>query len=315
MRFLLKIILTTVACTTALSSVKYLRIHEDKLLDQIASLNTVKLTQSDIIFRRQGFPILSPVVIEKYKLVFFPVAKVASTEWVRMLVRMESRSDWCSSWIHRPHVNKLKRLFDYPIADAQEMMSSPDWTKAVFVRNPHERVLSAFLDKAVKNSKRFIEGPCQNYANNGGDIAACIQNHKGFDFFLRNITVVVPGNEHWSPIYDHIDAKWWPQMNFIGYFENLRDDAENLLKLIHSNDRVSAWDQWGKTGWSDNERNCTGLGDQPFLGMKDKQHGTGARAKLINYYTPDLDAFVNEKYANDLNNPHFKFSTTDLFLD
>jgi len=28
------------------------------------------------------------------------------------------------------------------------IMNSPEWTKAIFVRNPHERILSAYLDKA-----------------------------------------------------------------------------------------------------------------------------------------------------------------------
>jgi len=280
------------------------------------SQNEVLLKEDDIIYANNGFPIFSPVVIEEYKTIFFIVAKDGATAWKRMLIRMTGRPDWCVPCIHPPEVNKLKRLYDYPIVKAQKMMTSPEWTKAIFVRNPMERVLSAFLDKAVAHTDLFADQWCKTYEKKGGILDDCIEYHEDFNFFIKNITTVWPTNTHWFPIYPRIDEKWWPFVDFIGNFENLNGDAEKFLQSIHSKDGISAWDRWGKTGWSDNDRGCNKkLGNQPFLGVgaKEKQHSTNASEKLLKYYTPELEKFVKEKYEMDYNNPYFKFSPLELF--
>jgi hypothetical protein len=63
--------------------------------------------------------------------------------------------------IQNPKENMLKTLDDYPLWKAQEMMNSPEWTKAVFLREPKERVLSAFLNKFVDDSSYFRNKCCR----------------------------------------------------------------------------------------------------------------------------------------------------------
>jgi len=273
------------------------------------------LEEDDVIYADTGFPIFSPVVVEEYKTIFFTVAKAASTEWIRMLTRMTGNPSWCATWIHKAEVNKLKRLYDYSIADAQKMMTSPEWTRAIFVRRPLERVLSAFLDKAVVHTDQFADDYCKSYERRGGHLDDCIEYHEDFGFFLKNFTTVYPDNTHWFPIYPRIDEKWWPQINFIGNFESLSDDVEKYLRSINSEDGVTAWERYGKTGWSNDERNCKAIGDKPFLGssQKDVHHLTNANSKLLKYYTPELEKVVKTKYEMDLNNPYFQFSPLELF--
>ena len=44
-----------------------------------------------------------------------------------------------------PHnLNDVKILSHYPIAKANEMMTSNEWTRAMFVRDPKERALSGY---------------------------------------------------------------------------------------------------------------------------------------------------------------------------
>ena len=123
---------------------------------------------------------------------------------------------------------------------------------------------------------------------------------------------------HWYkryPIYPRIDEKWWPNINFIGNFENLSSDTEKFLRSVHSEDGVSAWERYGKTGWSHDPRGCKEIGDQPFLGAKakDSKHNTDAKSKFLEYYTPELEIIVEEKYKADLNNNYFKFSPLQLY--
>ena len=106
-------------------------------------------------------------------------------------------------------------------------------------------------------------------------------------------------------------------MNFIGNMDNLNDDATKFLSSIHSNtDGVSAWDRIGKSGWSDktsSDCNIAGMSEGPFLGFKDKSHMTKAREQMMEYYTPELEAFIEEKFNADLHNPYFSFNTLKLF--
>ena len=96
--------------------------------------------------------------------------------------------------------------------------------------------------------------------------------------------------------------------------ENLSYDASHFLQSINSTiDGVSAWDRIGKSGWSDNERDCNTMGDSAFLEEKDTRHKTNAVNKLKKFYTPELERFVEKQYEKDYNNPYFHFAPMTLF--
>ncbi len=259
-----------------------------------------------------------PIVNEEYNLVFFLVAKAASSEWIRFFMRLQGSEHWCEPGIHDRNKNGLKFLSDYTIEEAQEMMTSPKWNRAIFVRNPKPRILSAFLDKAVVHANHFTKSNCPIWADmtaeKGGTLEECIEKHDSFEFFLHNITTTLNLNVHWRSIYSRVDEKWWPYINYIAHMQDLSEDAEHFLKSIHSNvDGVSAWDRIGKTGWSDNERDCDNIGESAFLAKKDTHHKTNARDKMLQYYTPDLERFVETHFADDFHNPFFHFSELKLF--
>lgn len=272
------------------------------------------LKSSDLIYNGKRNTV--PIVNEEYKVVFFLMAKVASTEFVRFFARLQDNPNWCSANIHRPYVHKLKMLNSYSVEEAQEMMTSPEWKKAIFVRHPKQRVLSAFLDKAIQYSDRFVGEYCKAYGK-FADFDECVDKHEQFDFFLKKITTTLELDVHWRPIYSRIDEKWWPYIDFIGNMDTLRDDAEAFLSSIHSNvDGLSAWERIGTSGWGgkDNDDCTKNLeNDMPFLGKSDPTHTTSAKEKMIKYYTPDLEAFVEQKYADDLQNPFFHFADIKLF--
>ena len=57
--------------------------------------------------------------------------------------------------VHLPDKAPFKHLFKFSDKEILHMMTSDEWTRTVFVREPKERVLSAFLDKFCKNKKFF----------------------------------------------------------------------------------------------------------------------------------------------------------------
>jgi hypothetical protein len=274
------------------------------------------LKSTDLVYNSERNTV--PIVNEEYNLVFFLTAKVASTEFVRFLARLQNNPKWCKSNIHHPQVHNLRLLNTYSQEEALEIMTNPKWTKAIFVRHPKSRLLSAFLDKAIQFSKRFESEYCRHY----GKLASydeCVEKHEDFEFFLRSVTRTLKYDVHWRTIYSRIDEKWWPYINFVGQMDNLKDDAKRLFSSVHSNvDDVSAWDRIGESGWNGvKSSNCDDnlKAAIPFLGKGDAMHTTSARDKMKKYYTPELEGFVERKYADDLQNPFFSFTPIKLFPD
>jgi hypothetical protein len=258
-------------------------------------------------------------VIKEYNLIFFLQAKVACSEWLRFFMRLENKAEWCANGVHKSVNDTMTRLSDYSLEEAQSMMTDSKWRKAMFVRHPKPRILSAYLDKFVNHQRFFKQRVCPNYTRLGGrNVTECIEAvvRKDFSFFLKEITTVNRDNVHWRSIYSTVDEKWWPWIDEIYDMENISETAKMFLQSIKSNiDGVSAWDRVGKTGWSENVRDCNSHGDNPFLGKKDNRHKTDANTKMKHFYTPELERFVEERYADDLNNPYFQFSPIQLYVD
>lgn len=110
--------------------------------------SSVELDWSDPIFRRVGWDV-DPIVIERYNLLFFTIPKVACTTFKMLFRRIEGKKDWAKADPHHPDWNGLRYLGRYPKHKQMEYMTSPNWTRAIFVRDPLVRTVSAYLDKGV----------------------------------------------------------------------------------------------------------------------------------------------------------------------
>lgn len=237
----------------------------------------------------------SPVVIESHKLIFFTIPKVGCTVWKQLLRRMMGSKDWDSQdgttlQPHNPKVNGLKYLYNYTIEEASVMMTSPEWTRAMMVRDPKERFLSAFLDKSLSNFHAYIIGKCCK----DGSCVDAAQNLTGFLALTR-----VCEDEHWRPQNDRVDYKYWPYINYIGHIETAAADAESLLK------KIGAWDEFGKTGWGRHH-------NKKIFATADiattEAHYTWSNKEVWKWYTPAIEQQVERKYRGDYENPLFDFT-------
>ncbi len=88
------------------------------------------------------------VVVEQHKLIFCAMTKCGSTQWRRMLRRLNgAESDYLTRDPHPPNTNGLTPMQVLPVAKVTAMVKDPSYTKAIFVRSPVTRVLSAYRDK------------------------------------------------------------------------------------------------------------------------------------------------------------------------
>ena len=253
-----------------------------------------------------------PIVIEEYKLLFFTIPKVGCTVFNQLFRRMMGYEDWYiqkDPWIpHQPGRNGLKYLNKYPLEQANHMMISPEWTRAVFVRDAKERVLSAYLDKVTIDTELRGGYIQRNCCKRGGwqkpKICDRVRLKKqkakeeikvtgddcSFQCFLEDI---IPrcDDPHGRSSLQRIDEIFWPQMTFIGHFETLVDDTRRLLIQLRGGNE-SAWDKYGKSGWGKH-------GNESIFASNSVTHATSAKQKMQQYYTPKLENMVKELYHAD----------------
>ena len=149
--------------------------------------------------------------------------------------------DWQTSTSH----HGLVRLYNYSTSRASQLMTDPTYTRAIFVRDPKERITAAFQNGKVK--RRCCIGR--------SDEKWCLQMLWHFGQFLDLIHLC--DQPHWRPQGKRMEPKYFDTLNFVGHFGTMRQDARRLLKSI------GAWVNFGKTGWNSAYRNDSRI----FLGV------------------------------------------------
>ena len=222
--------------------------------------------------------------------------------------------------------NGLTYLYHYDRKTASKIMTSSSWTRAIMLRDPKERFLSAYLDKVVRSLITYLlDGEvcsrrCCNSAKNSPHPNSlnqqvsnahftkskccptrrdCVSSKTNFSDFFTLATRCE--NEHWSPQSRRIDAKYWPYMNFVGHMDSAADFAERLLR------HIGAWEEFGATGW--------GLhgNESIFLPHQKAKHATSAKDRMKSYYTPELERAVDDYCHLDYLVPYMNMTRRSLF--
>ena len=111
----------------------------------------VQQTQGfDYWYANQSDAWLSPFVIPSHRLVFCYVPKCGTSRWQTFLRWLVGVQDWASNPHNRDangYIGGLMQLKHLPRAEAIQIMLDPSWTKMAVVRDPLDRLRSAYLDK------------------------------------------------------------------------------------------------------------------------------------------------------------------------
>ena len=228
---------------------------------------------------------------ERHKLVICAIPKVASTELIKLIYRL----DGDPKWFREPHFRSdAPTLATLSRDEATDIMNDPRWTKAVFLRDPLTRLLSAYLDKFVLAPKRGLA------ANYGVKHFGSSMSFETFiDAIASNITdkaspygLHLGTNPHWKPQrYQCSLEKFLPVFSFIGRYENIREHAETLLRA------ANLWDDFGKSGWAPTfvkrpisphrslaEHNASNDVLRDAIFARAAAHGTNAKNRYRDYY-------------------------------
>lgn len=245
----------------------------------------------------------APIVMEKYKLIFFTLPKCGCTVWKQLFRRMMGYPDWNiqdgqeTFLPHNSQLNGLKYLSDYPLEQANEFMTSPEWTRAIMVREPKQRFLSAFLDKAVSNDHKHIFNRCCPDDERGLDPSLCEEAKFSSPGFLKLVHMC--DDDHWRPQHLRMESKYWPYVDVVLHVETAYPDAKDLLQ------RIGAWEDYGLTGWGRH-------GNLSIFASTEVQaageHATWANWQHWKWFSPGLEEQIERFYMADYENPLFNFT-------
>ncbi|CAE7249911.1 Chst8 [Symbiodinium natans] len=106
----------------------------------------------DSWYANQSDAWLAPFVIPSRRIVFCDVQKAGSSRWLRLLRWLAGSPDWDGNphfLDSEGHPGGLRRLEHLPREEAVQIMRDPKWTKIAVVRDPLDRLRSAYLDRVV----------------------------------------------------------------------------------------------------------------------------------------------------------------------
>lgn len=190
--------------------------------------------------------------------------------------------------------NGLITLDQFQLHEAEKMMNSKEWTRAIFLREPKERVLSAFLNKFV-NDKSYFRNKCcgdDKLLLGKKDQHHCdkMMNTRNLTYFLhRTLDCHDP---HWLPQWPVIEEKFWKKITFIGFMELVSSDAKTLLESLSSSSdgkNSTAWETHGKNEWGKNH-------NEGFMQRNAAGHSANAAERLCQIVKPEDETFVEEHW-------------------
>ena len=158
--------------------------------------------------------------------IFIRVPRTASSSMERLLrpYHQEKYDDICQT----PVVRKTLLLYHAgweDIASLNEWMN--DIFKFAFVRNPYDRVLSYYI--YYRSVKKYRKGSFEEF----------VRCH------ITNREPVV--HDHWCDQHHWVtDRNGKITVDYLGRFENLRHDFNNICKIIKIKDRTLPWIKYRK---------------------------------------------------------------------
>ncbi|KAK3589486.1 hypothetical protein CHS0354_030609 [Potamilus streckersoni] len=188
------------------------------------------------------------IVNDQYKVLYCYIPKVACTNLKRMFLILTGKMNTSnllsikSGDVHFTFDKYFTYLDNYSQQEADRRIQS--YRKVIFVREPLERLLSAYRNKFLQNSTYFHQRfgkkivrqfrilPSKQSIETGSDVK--------FDEFIKYIMDPETRNqynEHWDKFTSLCDPCTIPY-DFIGKYETFNNDIQSLLEMLGVAGRV-----------------------------------------------------------------------------
>lgn len=173
------------------------------------------------------------LVSDKHRFLYCYVPKVACSNWKRTLKVLDGALENVDVKLKMDHKRDLVFLGDLKPDEIRYRLQH--YFKFLFVRDPMERLLSAYRNKfgEIKEYQlKYGVEIVQRYRKNPGKTTG---DDVTFSEFLRYLLdeEVERMNEHWMPIYN-LCQPCVVRYDFIGSYERLNQDANYVLEQVQA---------------------------------------------------------------------------------
>ena len=179
------------------------------------------------------------LVNDKHKMLYCYVPKVACSNWKRFMMVLNGEATDTNT-IRKVNHMSFTFLRDFPSSDIKHKLS--EYYKFMFVREPLVKLLSAYEEECLLNNWAFHNSYGEQIVKNARKNASA--HPKGDDVSLKEFLQYVAEsrvqdlNEHWMPFYE-LCQPCAVSYDFVGSFENLESDANQVLKELNVNEQVT----------------------------------------------------------------------------
>ena len=195
-------------------------------------------------------------VVEKYKIVYCSVPKVACTVWKGIMAKLQGLN--ISKGIHKNTKGKLKILSNYSVGERETILKT--YRKFLFVREPFERLLSAYRDcfwgkyKTKQDYWKDYQGKIKQVLMSRTSLPN--ETYSGNVTFEQFATYLVLRlregglfQEHWREQYK-LCHPCRIQFDYIGHYETMAEDAMFILRKTNLENKVN-FPEWQPTDTSE----------------------------------------------------------------
>lgn len=229
-------------------------------------------------------------VEERSRLLYCEVPKVGCSNWKRVLLVLAgsaaSAPDISHDMAH--DTKRLRRLSSYNRTDIERRLAS--YTKVLFVREPLERLVSAFRDK-FENPNTYYHPVfgrpiIAKYRSNASRDA--LRTGDGVTFrefvqYLLDERRPVGMDTHWQPV-SQLCSPCLLHYNLLGKLENMKEDADFVLRSIGAPRNLTLPDFKDRNPQA--ERTSAAITQQYFAQLSPNQ-----RQRVYDFYRMDYLMF------------------------
>ncbi|XP_047453274.1 carbohydrate sulfotransferase 8-like isoform X2 [Mugil cephalus] len=249
-----------------------------------------------VVSRRQ----VSRVFVEdRSQLLYCEVPKAGCSNWKRVLMVLGGSATSTRDIPHDAahYANRLRRLDSYDGAGVARRLAS--YTKVLFVREPFERLVSAFRDKFESPNSYYhpvFGRPIISRYRANASLAA-LRTGAGVTFrefvqYLLDVRRPVGMDIHWEPA-SQLCHPCLLRYHFIGKFESLEEEANFLLRGVGAPENLTF--PHFKDRNPREERTSSRITQKYFL-----QLNATERQKVFDFYYMDYVMFNYSKPFTDL---------------
>uniref|UniRef100_A0AAR2JM83 Carbohydrate sulfotransferase n=1 Tax=Pygocentrus nattereri TaxID=42514 RepID=A0AAR2JM83_PYGNA len=177
-------------------------------------------------------------VEDTHKLLYCEVPKAGCSNWKRVLMVLQGQAVSTGEIQHEQvhYGNHLKRLDSFDRQGIAHRLKT--YTKVLFLREPFERLVSAFRDKFESPNSYyhpvFGKPIISKYRSNASKLA--LRTGEGVTFkefvqYLLDVHRPVGMDIHWEPVVQ-LCSPCLIDYDFIGKFETIEEEANLLLRRI-----------------------------------------------------------------------------------